>query len=251
MGNTKIEWAEKSWNPITGCTKVSEGCRNCYAERLTKRFWPEINFNEVKLHPDRLGQPLHWKKPSRIFVCSMSDLFHEDIDDGFLCRVFDTMLAAENHTFLLLTKRPERMRGFVKRCAHGKIKNIWYGVTAENQRMADERIPILLQIPAAVRFISIEPMLGPVDLLKSCDVVIGDNYDIPAVEGIGKYLDWVICGTESGPNRRPAKTEWIRELKNQCANAGMPFFLKQMDINGRLVKMPELDGQVWDECPEV
>ncbi|KJS85132.1 MAG: hypothetical protein JM58_09135 [Peptococcaceae bacterium BICA1-8] len=233
---TKIEWATETWNPVTGCTKISEGCQNCYAERLTKRFWPDKKFSEVKLHPDRLDQPLKWTKPRKIFVCSMSDLFHDDVNEGFLCRVFDTMMASKNHTFLVLTKRPERMRDFLKRCVHGEIKNIWYGVTAENQRSADERIPILLQISAAVRFVSVEPMLGPINLQR---IEPKDKYDVIIHALSGEYavpftvlknrpkLDWVICGGESGPGARPMHPDWARSLRDQCQEAGVPFFFKQ------------------------
>jgi len=238
MANTKIEWCERSWNPITGCSKISEGCKHCYAERMSKRLAGRCGYDKdepfkVTFHPDKLDEPLRWRKPSRIFVCSMGDLFHEGVDDGLLCRVFDVMAVAEHHTFLTLTKRPARMREFFARCVHGNFQNLWLGVTAENQQRADERIPILLQIPAAKRFVSVEPMLGEIDITKYLT-----------------QLDWVICGCESGSNRRTCQTEWIRDLKNQCISVGVPFFLKQMEISGKLVKMPELDGQIWREYPK-
>jgi len=238
MANTKIEWCERSWNPITGCSKISEGCKHCYAERMSKRLAGRCGYDKdepfkVTFHPDKLDEPLRWRKPSRIFVCSMGDLFHEGVDDGLLCRVFDVMAVAEHHTFLILTKRPARMREFFARCVHGNFQNLWLGVTAENQQRADERIPILLQIPAAKRFVSVEPMLGEIDITKYLT-----------------QLDWVICGCESGPNRRTCQTEWIRDLKNQCISVGVPFFLKQMEVGGKLVKMPELDGQIWNEYPK-
>lgn len=293
MGNTKIQWAEKVWNPVTGCTKVSSGCQNCYAERMAKnRLKGRYGYSEndpfgVTLHPDSLAEPLHWKKPSRIFVCSMGDLFHEDVDDGFLCRVFDTMLVAEQHTFLVLTKRPERMEDFITRCVRGKPKNIWLGVTAENQEQADKRIPILLQIPAAVRFVSVEPMLGPVNLTSVIyeRVVVIDALNelcgwptahAPFPDGC-KKLDWVICGGESGPGARPAHPDWVRGLRDQCQAAGVPFLFKQWGewlsqwdmsnipgtnkqviLNGlSFYKVGKkkagrlLDGREWDEYPEV
>jgi protein gp37 len=273
MARTKIEWTDMTWNPVTGCTPISEACQNCYAKRMSKRLagrcgYPEDEPFKVTLHPERLDEPFKWRKPRRVFVCSMSDLFHEKVDEGFLCRIFDTMLAAEQHTYLILTKRPERMKDFITRCIHGIPKNIWLGVTAENQQRAEERIPILLQIPAAVRFVSIEPMLGPVDLSKwlggtwyceTCECTVDPEF-VPFSEihyPCENYLDfipgidWVICGSESGPNHRKTKIEWIRDLREQCISANVPFFLKQMEINGRMVKMPELDGKIWDQFPEV
>ncbi len=170
MGKTKIEWCDEVWNPVTGCTKVSEGCRNCYAERIAKRFWGERPFSAVQCHADRLDAPLHWRKPHRVFVNSMSDLFHPDVPDRFIGWVFSRMGMAKNHTFMSLTKRPERMKDFLRGLP--ALKNVWLGVSVENQQTADERIPLLLETPAAVRFVSIEPMLGPVDIgmsIASCD----------------------------------------------------------------------------------
>jgi protein gp37 len=195
MSQTKIEWATKVWNPVTGCTKVSPGCQNCYAERMAKRLAGRCGYLKeepfkVTVHPERLEEPLNWKKPQRIFVCSMGDLFHDDVPDEFIGEVFNTMVNAQwilGHRFLVLTKRPERMKRVIeeigdiiteqrkpKKMPDGTtrhtmtfsfpLQNIWLGVTAENQEKADERIPILLQIPAAKRFVSVEPMLGPVDL---------------------------------------------------------------------------------------
>ena len=261
MSATKIQWATDTWNPVTGCTKISEGCRNCYAERIARRFSCEP-FDEVEYHEERLNQPLHWRKPRRIFVCSVSDLFHEKVSDIELGKIFFTMALAYWHTFMVLTKRPARMYEILSKltgefwatfdfnysrygCAFlppGDLKrafplrNIWLGVTAENQEMADERIPILLQTPAAVRFVSVEPMLEKVDIYKYLT-----------------ELNWVICGAESGPGARPFDMDWARDLKNQCKLAYVPkfpFFLKQGRIDGQLVKMPELDGRVWAEYPE-
>ncbi len=172
MGNTKIEWAEKTWNPVTGCSKISPGCQNCYAERMSKRLRGRCGYDadepfRVTLHPKRLEEPLRWRKPSMIFVCSMGDLFHPGVPMNYVVEVVRKMQDASHHTFLVLTKRPGRMKKVFDACNHSEIiPNIWLGVTAENQEMADERIPILLQIPAAVRFVSVEPMLGPVEITK-------------------------------------------------------------------------------------
>lgn len=300
MSKTRIEWTEYSWNPITGCTPISEGCQNCYAQRMAKRLagrcgYPADDPFRVTLHPDKLNEPLKWKKPRRVFVCSMSDLFHEDVPFEFIDYMFAVMGRSQQHTFLLLTKRPERMREYLQAGRYQEIlhiayklnfrpeglgkgidnpndmrwwPNVWLGVTAENQQRADERIPILLQIPAAVRFVSVEPMLGPVDLSKwlggtwyceTCECTVDPEF-VPFSEihyPCENYLDfipgidWVICGSESGPNHRKTKIEWIRDLREQCISANVPFFLKQMEINGRMVKMPELDGKIWDQFPEV
>ncbi len=273
--STKIEWATETWNPITGCTPISEGCQNCFAKRMANRLKGRCGYDKdnpfnVTLHPDRLGQPLRWKKPRRVFVCSMGDLFHPDVRDEWIDQIFWQMgRVARWHTYLVLTKRPERMRDWLNKAynENAPYRNVWLGVTCENQARADERIPVLLQTPAAVRFVSVEPMLGPVDLTDICTAKtadysehvntlsleewteeearreFGDNYSPP--------LDWVICGTESGPKRRPAQIERIRSLKNQCVSSGVPFFLKQMEVDGKLVKMPELDGQKWNEYPGV
>lgn len=296
MGNTKIEWANRVWNPVTGCTKISPGCQNCYADRVAKRLRGRCGYDadepfRVTLHPERLEEPLRWRKPGMIFVCSMGDLFHEDVPFNYIDRVFKRINGSPQHDFLILTKRPERMREYFARsmkflCAacqgtgcsycldHGyqnwemkPYSNVWLGVTAENQEMADERIPILLQIPAAVRFVSMEPMLGPVDLTAvrlpdhlQPDWAYGMPYGITFdalqpneshIYDSENHLDWVICGSESGPNHRKTKIEWIRDLREQCISANVPFFLKQMEINGRMVKMPELDGKIWAQFPEV
>lgn len=291
MAETNIEWCDAVWNPVTGCSKVSTGCQNCYAERMSKRLsgrcgYPLDDPFRVTLHPDKLGQPLHWTKPRKIFVNSMSDLFHEDVPDEFIARVWWVMGQCagyldpsryRGHTFMILTKRPERMRNWLdgwkdigtrKRWieSFGEVfdwqsgprywpdvlANIWLGVSVENQAAADERIPLLLQTPATVRFISAEPLLGPVEINE--EYLDGHYFPVTPDGATGEYwgskLDWVICGTESGPKRRIAKVEWIRALKDQCVSAGVPYFLKQMDVNGKLVKMPELDGKTWSEFPD-
>lgn len=242
MSTTKIEWATHTWNPVTGCTKISTGCKNCYAERIARRFYSEP-FDVVKLHPDRLEEPDHWKKPRRVFVCSMSDLFHKDVPFDFIGDIWDEMLCHPKHTFMILTKRPARMKEFVGWYGNWEINNIWLGVTAENQKMADERIPILLQTPAVIRFVSIEPMLERIMLWRGSDNLIDDS-DYPMLIDC---VDWVICGGESGTGARPHPPYVdVRYLKDQCQSAGIPFFLKQMWGE----KMPELDGKVWDEYPK-
>ena len=287
MRRTAIEWTDYSWNPITGCTPISEGCENCYARRMAQRLRGRFGYSadapfKVTLHPDRLEEPFRWHKPRKVFVCSMGDLFHEQVPDEYIAKVWEVMSNASQHTFIVLTKRPQRMKEFIERLGWyihdregnpteavldkgGKytLKNVWLGVTAENQARADERIPILLGIPAEMRFVSVEPMLGPVDLTN----VQFDRYTrMNVLEGCGisarspaqsipnafcDRLNWVICGSETGPNRRPANIEWVRRLRNQCVSSGVPFFLKQMEIGNRVVKMPELDDQVWAQFPEV
>jgi protein gp37 len=274
MADTKIDWADKVWNPVTGCTKVSAGCKNCYAERIAKRLWASQyepmadgrprKFTDVVCHKDRLSIPLHWKKPAKIFVNSMSDLFHEDVPLEFVLRMWLMMAQTSNHTYMILTKRPARMSLFVNEWLPGAwglatmslklldkpLPNVWLGVSVENQKAADERISLLLQTPAAVRFVSVEPMLEQIYLRNYLPRTI----PLPRYKQDGKLivsdLDWVICGSESGQGARPFDIEWARNLKNQCVDAGVPFFLKQMTIDGKLVKMPELDGKVWDQYPE-
>ena len=275
MNTTTIEWAEKTWNPVTGCSPISEGCENCYAKRMAQRLrgrcgYPEDDPFKVTRHDNRLLQPLKLRKPSRIFVCSMGDLFHEDVPNDYIDQVFGVMthVSVEHHTFLILTKRPERMRRYISSldCQDWGLPrgNIWLGVTAENQARADERIPILLQIPAAVRFVSVEPMLGPITLGRYLGLPGIDRHDrcancgLEAEKASGrivgnacydgewtcsiecddllnrlgcpleyKPLDWVICGGETGPGARPMHPDWVRSLRDQCQAAGVPFLFKQ------------------------
>jgi protein gp37 len=249
---SSIEWTDATWNPITGCTKVSEGCKNCYAERIAKRFWKDRSFSDIKLFLNKLGEPIHWKKPRKIFVCSMSDLFHPNISDGTISGIWEVMqYSAPWHTYIVLTKRPERMRDILQmwECegTSGVANNIWLGVTAENQKMADERIPILLETPAAVRFVSVEPMLGKIDLRKYLAV---PTFDEKPKDGYPFLLDWVICGCESGSGARPFDWRWAQDLKNQCLNADVPFFYKQGRYDGKIKKLPGLDGWQWMEYPK-
>ena len=263
MNNTKIEWADEVWNPVTGCTKVSEGCRNCYAERMAKRLagrygYPKEQPFAVTPHPDRLELPMKWKKPRRIFVNSMGDLFHEDMMTrktktvlpsefgfgqhaislrGFYVVIMDIVEQCPQHTFLFLTKRPEIMSEALLdppaqttplHYGGGNVPlpNVWLGVSVEDQETADRRIPELLRTPAARRFVSLEPMLGPVDLAKYLP-----HCDDPTCEGEcgesgRRFLDWVILGGESGPGARPMHPDWVRSVRDQCAAAGVPFFFK-------------------------
>lgn len=240
---TAIEWTDASWNPIVGCTEVSPGCANCYAARLaasrlrgTKQYsglaviqdgdhgpasvprhprWT----GEVRFLPERLEEPLHWKKPQRIFVCDMGDLFHESVHGDWIDQVIHIIDQCPEHTFQILTKRAKRMHDFLRHYPMRDKKNVCLGVSVENQHFADERIPLLLDTPAAVRFISAEPLLERVNL---------------HFNWLRSGLGWVICGGESGPNARPMHPEWARSLRDQCQAvghqygiAGVPFFFKQ------------------------
>lgn len=242
--NTSIEWTDATWNPTTGCTKVSGGCDHCYAEGIAHRFagtpaYP--NGFQVTLRPERLSWPLRRRKPSRIFVNSMSDLFHADVPDDYIAHVWAVMARAQHHTFQVLTKRHSRMRSLLNSDLFRRnmydhlvsidyawirdtplawpLPNVWLGVSTEDQRWADTRIPALLDTPAAVRFISAEPLLGPIELLEH----FGSG---PAVGGPAA-LDWVIVGGESGPGARPMHPDWPRGLRDQCALADVPFLFKQ------------------------
>ncbi|NPV49440.1 MAG: phage Gp37/Gp68 family protein [Armatimonadetes bacterium] len=265
MGATRIEYTDVVWNPVTGCSPVSEGCQNCYARRFAQRLrgrcgYPSDNPFRVTLHGARWNEPFRWRKPRRVFVCSMSDLFHEDVPDGFIDDVMSTVSACLQHTFLLLTKRPDRMANYFEAWMFRKQRqippNLWLGVSVENQRRADERIPILLQIPAAMRFVSCEPLLGPIDLSdwlycyvchntgEHYNPVFDDVEDCPVCGGGLPELDWVIAGAETGPGARPCDPEWVRSLRDQCKAAGVPFFFKRWSNTSRLV-----DGREWNEMP--
>ncbi|MDO8302239.1 MAG: DUF5131 family protein [Sedimentisphaerales bacterium] len=214
-----MKWWNKSWNPVTGCTQISDGCKNCYAKSLANRF--NGGDFSVKMHPDRLEMPLHWKKPQRIFVNSMSDLFHKNVPCDFIHKVLTTIWNCPQHTFLICTKRPENFLNFLRKYNEGldtvpiPLRNLHLGVTAENQEEADKRIPILLQIPATKRFVSVEPMLSPV-LLKDSN------------------LDWVIVGCESGTNRRHIDNKHILSVIEQCKAQDIPIFVKQLEIDGKV-----------------
>jgi protein gp37 len=230
---SNIEWTEMTWNPVTGCTKISQGCKHCYAERMAKRLTAmgsgryRNGFN-VTLHPDLLDVPRKWRQPRVVFVNSMSDLFHEDIPDEYIARVFATMRECPQHTFQVLTKRAERLASLSSKLPW--TKNVWMGVSVEDARVAS-RIDGLRAVPAAIRFLSLEPLIGPLDNLR--------------LEGI----DWAIVGGESGPRARPMKREWVTSILRQCRAADVAFFFKQWggvrkDMTGR-----KLNGTYYDEMP--
>jgi protein gp37 len=266
--HTAIEWTDATWNPTTGCTKISPGCAHCYIERTPAFRIPGNRFvhgkTDIAIFHDRLDQPLHWRKPRRVFVNSLSDLFHDDISDAFIGQVFDVMAQAVRHTFQLLTKRPERMRALVPTFAARHtardgsgwpLPNVWLGVSVENQHFANERIPLLLKTPAVVRFISAEPLLEHVDLDNGETSWLtctphnqrregGDCCMTHLEDGDRHFrgIDWVIVGGESGPKSRPFNIEWARSLIAECQRAGVPCFVKQLGAN-RIMKASDLVGR--------
>lgn len=243
MGKSKIEWTEETWNPATGCTKVSPGCKNCYAEGVAKKLkevfknWKYRFGFKYTEHENEIDKPLHWNKPRKIFVNSMSDMFHPDASASFLEAVFETMLIADQHIYQILTKRPKIMEAFIKNWLQKKgfekvPKHIWLGTSVENQDYVT-RIDTLRNIPAHIHFISFEPLLGP---------ILGVNFE---------NIQWVIVGGESGSNHREIREEWIESLRIQCESDGVKFFFKQwggirFDSGGRL-----LNGKTYDEYPEI
>ena len=229
-----IEWTDATWNPVTGCTKVSPGCKHCYAERLAAHLQAMGNPRyrqgfAVTLHPDQLTLPLRWRQPRRIFVNSMSDLFHEAIPDAFIRQAFDVMAQAHWHSFQILTKRAERLAALAPQLPWPP--NVWQGVSVENAHYT-WRIASLQQVPAAIRFLSIEPLLGPIDALPL------------------RGIQWVIVGGESGPQHRPLDPAWVRAIRDQCLAAGTPFFFKQWGGRSPKAGGRVLDGRVWNEMPE-
>lgn len=256
---SKIEWTEKTWNPVTGCSKISDGCKNCYAERMARRLkgrygYPVDDPFRVAVRMDRLGDPFRWKNPTMVFVCSMGDLFHKDVDFSFLDNVFHTIKNCPQHTFQILTKRPERMKDYIDQLVYKPFSehfsNVWLGVSAENQKCADERIPVLLDIPANIRFVSCEPLLENIDLsLYLQDWIGADEVDQKVHFLWLRGLDWVICGGETGPGARKIKKEWVFNLQDQCFDNGfnkqVPFFFKQWNKKGDR----EIDGKLWEEYP--
>lgn len=236
-----IAWTDSTWSPVTGCTKVSAGCKNCYAEREVEVRWSKNPksvfygraFTDVRCHPETLEQPLHWKKPRKIFVCPRGDLFHPDVPTEFIVRVLTTIAHAKQHTFQVLTKRPARMEQIMRDYTqmNGRpLPNLWLGVSVEDQAAADERIPLLLRTPAAVRWISAEPLLGPVDLSLWLDIYQfeeGDSWHPRNLSLPLHSLDWLVIGGESGPNARPLHPDWAYSLRDQCDGAGVPLFFKQ------------------------
>lgn len=281
--NTHIEWTDATWNPVTGCSVTSPGCTNCYAMKLAgtrlahhpsragltqdTKAGP-VWTGEVRLNEDWLTQPLKWKRPRRIFVCAHGDLFHKNVPDEWIDRVFAVMALSPQHTFQVLTKRSARMREYCRfrftegygtggggrlgtildeiaclgtfdpsKPLHWPLRNVWLGVSVEDQDRADERIPNLLETPAAKRWISAEPLLGPVDLTNITGAEKSREYGSPVHgwsaiwknNGLGRaWLDWVVVGGESGPGARPLHPDWARSLRDQCQAAGVPFFFKQV-----------------------
>lgn len=266
MSATKIEWCDRTWNPVTGCTKVSPGRDHCYAENIARRFAGSKAFPngfDVTLHPQRLDAPFRWRKPARVFVNSMSDLFHPDVSDQFIARVFAVMALATQHTFQVLTKRHGRMRSLLTSTTMGELfgravqewishngvarvelqwplPNVWIGVSVEDQQRADLRIPALVDTPAAVRFLSCEPLLGETHLRPAW-----------------RALDWVIVGGESGPGARPMDVRWVRILVDDCRALGVAPFVKQLgsvwardtSIGGRPVSAQDSKGGEIETFP--
>lgn len=308
--STDIEWTDTVWNPVLGCSRVSAGCQNCYAERFAHRGLTERHrgltvmgskgprwTGEVRLVPEVLGTPLKWRKPRRVFVNSMSDLFHEGVPFEFVAAVFGVMAAAPQHTFQVLTKRPKRMREFFEwapnliemagladeliaksvgmpgqlaRRLYGHfddesgdtnvpwpLPNVWLGVSVEDQTTADERIPLLLECPAAVRWVSYEPALGQVDFTRLtwgngdfCNALVRDSYR----GGLdSERLDWIVVGGESGPGARPFDLAWAQSVIRQCAEAGVPAFFKQAGshpvADGTRLRLRDRKGGDLSELP--
>lgn len=303
---TGIEWTDATWNPVTGCTEVSPGCDHCYARTFAERWRgvPGHHFErgfDLTLRPERLDQPLKWKRSRRIFVNSMSDLFHADVPDEFIAKVFVIMALAREHTFQVLTKRPARMRALlssgerwrellreadswscfldlplpvqrflaVRRWIYGTgvytdpvaaLPNVWLGVSVENQQWADIRIPVLLDTPARTRWLSCEPLLGPLDLSgwlgteRACPGVEMPPGSVPprghtfdcCSPGL---IDWVVAGGESGPGARTMRPAWARSLRDQCRVAGVPFLFKQWGGPNKKATGRVLDGRAWDQYP--
>jgi protein gp37 len=235
--STTIEWTDATWNPVTGCTKISAGCDNCYAARFSERFrgvpgHPFETGFDLTLRPGRLLQPFAWKRPRMIFVNSMSDLFHKEIPRAHIAAVFDTMEKADWHTYQVLTKRSSLLQKFINDRYKDRAapSHMWFGVSVENAQ-ATSRIAHLQKANASIRFLSVEPLIAPVGKLSL------DN------------IHWVIVGGESGPRARPMKPEWAIDVRNQCVAARIPFFFKQW--GGRSPKSGgrELDGKIWSQFP--
>jgi len=233
--NSKIEWTESTWNPVTGCTKISPGCKNCYAERMAFRLKAAGSPNyangfKVTLHPHALEIPLRWKKHRTIFVNSMSDLFHKDVPFDFILKIFDVMRRAFHHRLQILTKRSDRLLELSPRLTWPR--NVWMGVTVENADCSF-RIENLKKTNAETKFISFEPLLGPI-------------LDIDL-----RGIDWVIVGGESGPGARPMEPQWATDIRDQCLNANVPFFFKQWGGINKKKNGRKLDGRIWNEMPSI
>lgn len=274
--STSIEWTDASWSPVTGCTRVSAGCDHCYIDRTPPFRMAGRRFSGpgtgattgVKLHSERLGQPQRWRKPRRIFVCSLADLFQDEVPDRFIADVFAVMSIAAQHSYQVLTKRHARLRSLLNSEAfwvlvdnaravrrYGPLSgpivpvlpNVWLGVSVESQQWADIRIPALLETPAAVRWISAEPLLGPVDLERwlGRESVVGLFEGADGRENVeGRGVTWVVAGGESGPGARPMHPDWARSLRDQCASAGVAYFHKQNGQYGVVLDRPAA-GDLW------
>jgi protein gp37 len=236
--NSKIEWTDSTWNPVRGCSKVSPGCQHCYAETFAERFrgvpgHPFEQGFDLRLVPDKLGEPLRWAAPRMIFVNSMSDLFHEKVPDDYIVAVARVMAAANWHTYQVLTKRPERLRDLLatKLAFVAAVQHIWWGVSVENKKHGLPRIDCLRAAPAKRRFLSIEPLLEDIGLFDLCKI------------------DWVIVGGESGAGARPMRKEWVLSIRNQCQAAGVPFFFKQWGGVRKKEAGRTLDGRTYSEFP--
>lgn len=236
---TKIEWTNETWNPITGCTPISEGCKNCYAKRMANRLKGRFGYSKkhpfkVMLRPDRLSNPCHWHKPKMVFVCSMSDLFHKDVPFHYIEKVFLTMFNYPKHIFQILTKRPDRLKKFLDYNPTILMalcnQHIWYGITAENQKRFDERMDIFQYVYVKTKFVSLEPMLGEINIKQHKD-----------------HINWVICGGETGSGARLIDPLWVLMIKEQCKQYEIPFFFKQWNKKGNR----KLLGKEWNEMPNM
>lgn len=233
MATSKIEWTESTWNPLTGCTKISPGCKNCYAERMAKRLQAMgvekyRNGFQLTLHAEVLEEPLTWAKPQMIFVNSMSDLFHKDVPLDFILRIFDVMRRAHWHQFQILTKRAERLLELDPHIEWPQ--NVWMGVSVENASYL-QRIDLLRNTHARIKFLSLEPLLGPLPNLNLAGI------------------NWAIVGGESGPHARPIQPEWVRDIRDQCITAKVPFFFKQWGGTNKKKTGRQLDSRTWNELP--
>jgi protein gp37 len=257
MAETSIEWTEATWNPVVGCTIATPGCTNCYAMRMAGRIeamgtaphyagttrrahGKTVWTGKLSLAPDTIvTAPLRRRRPTTYFVNSMGDLFHEDCPDEWIHRVFAVMAEAHQHTFQVLTKRAGRMHEYLSTHQKEPLRNVWIGVSAERQKEADERIPLLLDAPAAVRFISAEPLLGPLNIRQ---------YVLPTAT-LRSPLDWVIVGGESGPRARPMDPTWVEKIRTQCDHTDAAFFFKQWGGRNKKATGRLLDGRTYDEMP--
>ena len=234
MGKSKIDWCDYVVNPVVGCTPISAGCKNCYAKRMTDRFEGKEAFEHLRFFPERMEAVKHWK-PGMVFVCSMSDLFHENVPDSFIDGIFDAIDKMPQHDFFILTKRVDRMYIYFKSRPLLRLSNVWLGATVENYDVAERRIPLLLSIPLYHHFLSIEPLLS-----DGITIIMDISQRVAPI-------DWVIVGGESGANARQTKKEWVTEIKDYCQEDKIPFFFKQW---GEQEKGCLLDGKEYREYPQ-